>query len=151
MIRRFIFAMCTACCVLSLSCSEGGLEPDYSSIADPKARWQAYGFTDYTIEQILDCFCAYGGIPIKVVVRNSQVFNIFQAGNGLRLPDAYWGQFRTIDGLFDEVAAVDPDSVSVFTVMYDAKYGFPTVIYVDPSDSLADEEYGFRTSNFELK
>ncbi len=151
MIQRLLFAICTACCVISLSCTEGDVAPDYSSIADPKARWEAYGFTNYTIDQILDCFCPYGGIPIRVVVRNNQVFNVSQAGNGLRLPAAYWGQFRTIDGLFEAVEEVNPDSVSVFTVTYDAKYGYPTVIYVDPSAMIADEEYGYRTSNFELK
>jgi hypothetical protein len=151
MIRRTFFLVCTACCLLGISCSETSLEPDYSSITDPRARWEAYGYTDYTIEQILDCFCPYGGIPIRVVVRNRQVFNVSQAGNGFRLPDEYWGQFRSIDGLFDAVDAVDPDSVSVFNVSYDPRYGFPTVIFVDPSDLMADEEYGFRTSHFERK
>jgi len=149
MIRRIFLVVCTCCCILFFSCADGGVEPDYSSIADPKARWQAYGITQYTIEQILDCFCPYGGIPIKVNVRNSQVFKVYQAGNGFRLPDAYWGQFRTIDGLFDVVDSVNPDSVSVFNVSYDARYGFPTIIFVDPNDMVADEEYGYRTSTLE--
>ncbi|HLB01428.1 MAG TPA: DUF6174 domain-containing protein [Bacteroidota bacterium] len=151
MIQRILATMCAAVSLLSVSCSEGGLEPDYSSIADPMARWEAYKYTDYTIEQVLSCFCPYGGIPIKVVVRNRQVFKVYQAGNGFTLPAAYWSQFQSIDGLFDVAESVNPDSVSVFTVEYDARYGFPTVIFVDPSDTIADEEYGFRTGVFERK
>ncbi len=34
-------------------------DADHSGIVDPKARWEAYGASDYTLSQDVICECLY--------------------------------------------------------------------------------------------
>lgn len=55
------------------------------------------------------------------------------------------GAFKTVTGLFDLIKSIDTTSVASFQATYDARYGYPLKIFVDPNANIADEEYGYET------
>jgi len=133
--------------VIACSCSKGTTDPDYSGIADPQARWQAYKFESYTIEQIRSCFCAKAGTVFQVVVKNNVIVNVIDPATKTPLPEGERQWFKTVDQLFGIVHSVDTATVAAFQVEYDHKYGYPKNLYVDPSSQMADEEYGYGNAN----
>lgn len=56
---------------------------------------------------------------------------------------------RSIEEAFDFIEGYDAENVFLFEVDYVENYGFPTRIYIDRDDRLADEEIGLLYSNFE--
>ena len=130
-----------------VSCKDGGIESDYSNISDAYARWQAYNLKNYTLEQRLICFCANGGVPMKIVVRENRILNVVNLSDGTSLPSNQWSSYKTVDELFDITRSIKKDSVASFRLEHDLKYGYPSILFVDPSADIADEEFGFGTEN----
>ncbi len=123
-----------------------GLLADHSNITDPMLRWQAYGLTDYTVLQTRTCFCAYGGRQFRITVRSGVIAGIVDPSTGSPLSSEEWGLFKAIDDLFTLIHSIDTAHVAVFRVSYDPRYGYPVMMYVDPSAQIADEEYGYQTT-----
>ena len=135
-----------AFCFVSIACNKS-VEPDFSYITNPHTRWQAYGFTTYSIDQHLSCFCANAGITARVFVKDNKVALVTDKATGDTLSSVYWHSYKTIEELFTIINGINPDSVAEFNVTYDAKFGYPTSFYVDQSAQIADEEYQYTTAN----
>jgi hypothetical protein len=133
--------------VAIISCDNTS-EPDYSGIADPSTRWQAYGIKNYSLEQARICFCVNRGVNAKVFIIDNKIVNVLDIAKGTSLPQNEWQWYKTIDQLFATISAINKDSVASFHVDYDLKYGFPTSFFVDPNSHIADEEYGYDSKNF---
>jgi hypothetical protein len=133
-------------CFLGIACNKS-VEPDFSYITNPHTRWQAYGFTTYSIDQHLSCFCANVGITVRVFVKDNHVVLVTEKATGDTLPSEYWRSYKTIEELFTIIQGINEDSVAEFNVTYDAKFGYPTSFYVDLSAQMADEEYQYTSAN----
>jgi len=137
---------------ISLSCTDMGIAPDqgwqadHSNIADPQKRWEAYAMEDYDMYQSRTCFCADGGKRLVITVRSGSIVNIVDPSDGSALPADRWGAYKTIPDLFTLISSIDTTSVASFQVSYDARYGYPLRVFVDPSRQIADEEYGYETA-----
>jgi len=70
---------------------------------------------------------------------------VIDPADGTVLPKDRWGAFKTIDDLFALVKSIDTTAVASLLVSYDARYGYPLRVFVDPSIHIADEEYGYET------
>jgi hypothetical protein len=123
-----------------------GLLADHSGIPDPEQRWEAYVITDYSMLQSRTCFCVDGGKKFLITVRSGRIAGIVDPADGSVLPQARWGAFMTVPELFALVRSIDPTNVASLQVSYDARYGYPVRVFVDPSTHIADEEYGFETA-----
>jgi len=145
--RTAIHSLILLLSVIAFSCSKGTTDPDYSSIPDPQARWHAYNFQSYTIEQIRSCFCAKAGTVFQVVVKGNVIVDVIDPSTKSSLPAAERQWFKTVDQLFDIVHSVDTATVAAFHVEYDLRYGYPKNLYVDPNSQIADEEFGYGNSN----
>lgn len=118
---------------------------DFSNIEDPRARWEAYELADYTIEQVLGCFCA-GPRKFVAVVRDNDVVALQKASPALE-DESWLDGYHTVDELFDLIEDARERDPAVLEVSYHPRYGYPTRIYVDYSAQTADEELGFTLSN----
>jgi hypothetical protein len=140
---------------MTLSCSDLGNAPaqgwlaDYSSISDPAKRWQAYAIEDYSMLQAQTCFCADGGWKFLITVQSGRITGVVDPADGKVLAGNRWGAFRTIDDLFALVKSIDTTTVASLSVSYDARYGYPLRVFIDPSTHMADEEYGYETEMLE--
>ena len=141
----------TACLLALSSCTDTGTAPqhgliaNYSGIADPETRWNAYAVQDYTLLQSRDCFCVYGGRKYLINVRSGKIASIIDPSDGSPLAPEGWGSYLTIPGLFALVKSIDTSAVAQFHVSYDPRYGYPVNLYVDPHAQIADDEYGYET------
>jgi len=151
--RETLFRLLSFLCFAAIffSCADLGTAPvegllaDHSGIADPVQRWEAYSLEDYSIVQIPTCFCADGGRKFLVTVRSGSIAGIVDQSDGSELGEDRWGAFRTIPGLFALIESIDTAHVASFRFTYDPRYGYPQILFVDPSAQIADEEYGFQT------
>ena len=133
--------------LFAVSCKDSGVETDYSNIVDTYTRWQTYKLKNYSLEQSLSCYCVNGGVPMKIVVSENRVAEVLKLSDGIPLPLDQWSWYKSVDELFEIANSVNRDSVAYFHIEYDVKYGYPTILYVDPSENTADEEYGYRSQN----
>ncbi len=112
---------------------------NFSSIGNPRARWESYDFKSYVIEQEQLCFCPPPHGYIRLVIRDNKVVEGFKEdGTALTAAELQWR--KTVDELFgwiDEAQAMNPRTLDV---EYDSKYGYPTRIVYDQSEFMADEE-----------
>ncbi len=149
MIRPLALTLSLA--ITCLSCYEGKNQPesaltaDHSAIADPQKRWQAYGVQDYSLLQTRTCFCDNGGKAFLVTVRQGSIANVVDPANGGNVPPEKWGEFKTVQGLFDLLKSVDSTKVATVSASYDTLYGYPRIILLDSSAVRSGDEFGFST------
>jgi hypothetical protein len=125
------------------------IEEDHSTITDPYARWQAYGLTSYVIEQENSCFCPYGAEMCKVYVRDNKIVDVIKKSDGKSIYAEMPRRYKTVEELFALAGSIHPDSVASLVIQYDARFGYPSVIAVDFSIQMSDEEYAYRSQNIE--
>jgi hypothetical protein len=138
--------------VLSISCEHAVAPstqtfdlPDYSYIAEPAARWSAYGLKDYTIEQKRLCFCRFPHEFVKLVVNDNKIVAGIDLTNGKPVPAEILQYYQTVDQLFawiEETQALNPERLEI---EYDSRFGYPKKISYDYSSQIADDELWIET------
>ncbi len=71
--------------------------------AQQRTAWEAQAIDDYRFAYSRVCFCLQRG-TVRVTVRDGRVTDVRQVKTGLQVPRESWGEFLTVDGLFDEIA-----------------------------------------------
>lgn len=113
------------------------------------SQWQVLNIENYEFEQRVICFCAPpAGRFHKITVEFGAIVEITDLEDGRSLPSENFDFFKTISQLLEFVESINPDSVAVFNIEYDSNFGFPSSIYVDFHQGIADEEIGYETRNF---
>jgi Family of unknown function (DUF6174) len=133
--------------VLSMSCEHAVAPPtsvldlpDYSYIAEPPARWSAYGIKDYTIEQKRLCFCLFPNGFVRLIVKDNKIVQGIDLTNGQPVPANILQYYQTVDSLFawlEETKALNPERLDI---EYDSRFGYPKNISYDYSAHIADDE-----------
>ena len=108
-------------------------------------KWKDLNISNYEFTLRVNCFCTLETVgPHNIVVRN----NAIQTVNGVNYDPSKHGSVKTIDQLFvviSENLAKKPFSK---TLEYDTKYYFPSNIFFDLSEMIADEEIGYTVTQF---
>ncbi len=118
------------------------------TLESARAAWAARGKSSYTIDQQGDCgYCA----PIfyekvRITVQNNQITNVINLKDNQPVPSTLWQMFSTVEELFQTVEAFETRNPFKSSVAYDPQYGYPTVVSVDYSEEVADEEFAITTS-----
>jgi hypothetical protein len=109
--------------------------------------YPAFEPEDYTYTLVVACFCAGGGTPVDVTVRDGEVVDAVYDSDG-RGAEAGTPADRfmwlTINDVIDE--ANDAEAASV-QVDWPAGQDYPTSVYVDEDLNAVDEERGYQISN----
>lgn len=108
-------------------------------------KWKNQKITDYEFTLRVNCFCTieYVG-PHNIVVKN----NIIQSVNGVLYDQVKHPSVKTIEQLFEIIAANLKRKPFSKTLEYDPKYYFPANIFFDISEMVADEEIGYTVTQF---
>ena len=140
---------CVLACATALSCRDGtGPGDRVAEVTLQRVRWTQQSVSDYAFVARYTCFCALGGVDVRVQVRGGTVVSRTLVSSGEPLPDADAPSFPAIDGFFDRLRdALDQPAAEV-RVQYDPIYHYPSSVYIDYSRSVADEEFGFLISEF---
>ena len=131
------------------------IEEDFSSIIDPKERWEAYDLTNYYIDQNWSCECLPPYYCKSFITNNNVAFVNFNISN-----ESYFGRSKdevynyamnaamTVNEAFNIIDFYKPTAHRI-NVEYDSKFGFPTKIYIDIDSLIADDEIIRRFSNLQ--
>ena len=128
---------------LLLSCSQEKIEP-LSDFELNKNKWEALGVDSYSCTFQISCFCIREAtLPKRVQVINGKVVKV----DGAPYDDEeHWG-IQTIDQLFDMIAQAVKDKVHSLDVQYNLVKGYPSSVYIDRDEMIADEEMGYDVSD----
>jgi Family of unknown function (DUF6174) len=131
------------------------IDEDYSSITDPKQRWEAYKLKDYYVDQSWACECVPPNFCNSYIINNIVIdvkYNISKDSYYGRTEEEIYKQTKnvakTIDEAFDLIKKYK-DSAYKTEVEYDKKFGYPTKIFIDIDSLTADEEIIRRFSNLQ--
>lgn len=107
-----------------------------------QSRWERSGITRYQYTAAWQCFCMPNYIAdVTVDVQDDDVLSITFVDITGDVPDPE--RYGTIDAFFARIQdAIDRDAAAI-TAEYDAMLGYPTRVFIDYEEMIADEEQGF--------
>ena len=127
-----------------LPSGEAAARPD--ALDEAMARWETAGFEAYQMTLRRSCFCPspdYTG-PFDVTVRDGEI-------EAVRLEGAEVDAERalTVGDLFDLLEEAYERGAVTVNVTFDPEAGYPTELYIDYDERMADEEIGYTVSDVE--
>lgn len=127
----------------------GILDPDdrRDDLADARRRWDSLNIVSYEYVLQRSCFCPIETVrPYRVRVLNGAVVDARDVETGAAPPAGL--PILTIPELFAVIEDALDQSAYSLEVDYDAQRGYPVRIAIDYDRQTADEELGFRASEF---
>ena len=133
---------------ISCDSKDVAVETDLSTLDKQQQLWESKGIDSYSFTQRISCFCSEEyREPKEVVVRDGVIVSV--AGEAY---DADIHQsILTVDARFDYIRKSLAREPEIFSVEYDAVYGFPSRFYFDFSFMIADEEIDYTFTDFTPK
>ena len=110
-----------------------------NDLADYRTLWEAQRLTDYTFDVVRNCYCL-GRADVRVTVQGGVITGVTELASEVAHDPEL---FRTIDGLFDLVQDAYDQNAHEVQVDFDPGRGYPTRIWIDYVEMMADEEMDF--------
>ena len=131
--------------ILFITCSETESHETISSFEANKEKWENASILDYSFVFQVSCYCTVEYTSPKTVsVRSGNIVTV----NDLAYSEEIHRGIFSINDLFKEIEKASNQNVAVLETTYDSFYGFPTKLYIDRDERIADEEIGYSISNF---
>ena len=131
--------------LLFITCSETESHETISSLEANKEKWENASILDYSFVFQVSCYCTEEYTSPKTVsVRSGNIVTV----NDLAYSEEIHRGIFSINDLFKEIEKASNQNVAVLETTYDSFYGFPTNLYIDRDERIADEEIGYSISNF---
>ena len=131
--------------LLFITCLETESHETISSLEANKEKWENASILDYSFVFQVSCYCTVEYTSPKAVsVRDGNIVTV----NDLAYSEEIHRGIFSINDLFKEIEKASNQKVAVLETTYDSFYGFPTKLYIDRDERIADEEIGYSISNF---
>lgn len=114
-----------------------------------KALWRSQNRKDYTYIYNKSCYC----LPeenIEVIVDDYVVVDATYLPSQVNLTTEERGYVKTVDDYFTIIENAIEDKVARLEVSYNKRYGYPTSIYIDIDEMIADEEIGHYLTDLKI-
>lgn len=128
--------------VVVIGCNEQVNDP---TSLTPYERWRSKNLHNYSIEQVRFCFCDDGGEKMNIIIRSDTVFSVKRISDSTIIPSPTSRLFHSIDSLFGIIRNSKGDSL---VVTYNAEYGFPEKLDINPQLNPVDGGVKYETSYF---
>ncbi len=79
------------------------VQKDFSYIAAPIARWQAYELKNYSIEQRVSCFCPPPRGFVRLIIKNNRIISGTDLDTNRALQQLVLERYQTIDEIFERI------------------------------------------------
>jgi hypothetical protein len=119
-----------------------------------RTRWEEQNIAQYRFDLEIGCFCIFSySMPVTIEVANGQMISMTDADGVVMEPGSsdaeIFESVGTVKRQFDLVlkGAREVDNV---TVTYHEKYSFPTYFGFDWKQIIADDEFAYTISAFEI-
>ena len=133
--------------ILFITCSETESHETISSFEANKEKWENASILDYSFVFQVSCYCTEEYTSPKTVsVRSGNIVTV----NDLAYSEEIHRGIFSINDLFKEIEKASNQNVAVLETTYDSFYGFPTTLYIDRDERIADEEMRYSISDFKL-
>ncbi len=131
--------------ILNCTKKTGIIPEDKLNLQEQEKKWKKQGITDYEFTSQISCFCQSDyTLPKAIVVKNDEIQSI----NGVAYANLEYENHMTIDELFDYIEDRQNKNPVIENLEFDSVYGFPSYIYFDISEMIADDEIGYTITNF---
>ena len=131
--------------ILNCTKKTGVIPEDELNLQEQEKKWKKQGITDYEFTSQISCFCQSDyTLPKAIVVKNHEIQSI----NGVAYANLEYENHMTIDELFDYIEDRQNKNPVIENLEFDSVYGFPSYIYFDISEMIADDEIGYTITNF---
>jgi hypothetical protein len=121
------------------------VETDLSTLEKQQQLWESKGIDSYSFTQRISCFCPYEYTqPKEVVVWDGVIVSVAGVAYDAELQQS----ILTVAARFDYIRKSLAREPEMFSVEYDAVYGFPSRFYFDFSFMIADEEVDYTFTDF---
>jgi hypothetical protein len=131
--------------ILNCTKKTGVIPEDELNLQEQEKKWKKQGITDYEFTSQISCFCQSDyTLPKAIVVKNDEIQSI----NGVAYANLEYENHMTIDELFDYIEDRQNKNPVIENLEFDSVYGFPSYIYFDISEMIADDEIGYTITNF---
>lgn len=131
--------------ILNCTKKTGVIPEDELNLQEQEKKWKKQGITDYEFTSQISCFCQSDyTLPMAIVVKNDEIQSI----NGVAYANLEYENHMTIDELFDYIEDRQNKNPVIENLEFDSVYGFPSYIYFDISEMIADDEIGYTITNF---
>ena len=131
--------------ILNCTKKTGVIPEDELNLQEQEKKWKKQGITDYEFTSQISCFCQSDyTLPKAIVVKNHEIQSI----NGVAYANLEYENHMTIDELFDYIEDCQNKNPVIENLEFDSVYGFPSYIYFDISEMIADDEIGYTITNF---
>lgn len=133
-----------------VACDKDPTGPEWSALRSAEAQWHAVqpASNSYVIQQRIACFCIDGGTVYDVTVTAGTVSQVRAFPNNVFVPVDQYPRFQTIDQLFEKVRTALKTPGQLVAVEYDAAFGYPTTVSLDPIQNAIDDEVSYLTNNY---
>ena len=130
---------------ISCDSKDVAVETDLSTLDKQQQLWESNGIDSYTYTQSISCFCSKEyREPKEVVVRDGVIVSVA----GVAYDADIHQPILTVDARFDYIRKSLAREPEMFSVEYDAVYGFLSRFYFDFSFMIADEEIDYTFTDF---
>ena len=108
-------------------------------------KWKKQGIIDYEFTSQISCFCQTDyTLPKTIVVKSNEILSV----NGVDYADLEYETHMIFDEFFDYIEDCQNQNPIIENLEFDSIYGFPSYIYFDISEMIADDEIGYIITNF---
>jgi hypothetical protein len=136
--------------LLSLTLPACTTSPDDpgDDLAINRRHWQSQRVADYQIQFRMSCFCIPDATaPVVLQVRGGAIVSVTRVSDGVAVPPSRWkGIYYTVDQMFALIADAQAKGADEVRVAYDPLLRYPTTVFIDQSQRIADEERRFEMS-----
>jgi len=114
-----------------------------------RAKWESSGIDDYEFHLRVGCFCPPNIVfPVVIKVQNGVAISKEFAREPKEVTTDFFDRADTIDKLFGIIQDAIDAGADNLTVEYDATYGYPMSINIDPIKTAIDEEIAYFVEAF---
>ena len=133
-----IFLMIVSCDIDDESSDETGVEVQIE-------KWVASNIKNYDYTLQITCFCIREyTLPKRIEVRGNNIVSV----EDKPFENEDNSPYRTIDGFFEYILEQQQLNPAEEKIEYDTEFGFPSYIFFDISEMIADDEILFTLSDF---
>jgi hypothetical protein len=130
--------------VLLTACSKSNSTSN-DELSTNQAQWKSKNFKNYSFTLRLICYCPPSRTgPHSIRVVNGNISSV----NGLPYDENKTGKLYSIDGFFDYIKSAIAQKPFRSNISYNAKYGYPEIVYFDFNESIADDEIRYAIIDF---
>jgi hypothetical protein len=136
--------------LIAVGCTASPTDPE---TADARDRWRDRDIVNYEVQFRQVCFCVLETTaPVILQVRNRALVSVTRVSDGAAVPPAEWsGRYYTVDEMFALIQESRAKGAATVRASYDPVLGYPTEVYIDQDERVADEERSFELTNLREK